>query len=48
MPTAAYDALPRQPANHQPLTPLLLLERAAEIHPDRLAVVHGALRRSYR
>ncbi|MBR0645470.1 acyl-CoA synthetase [Plastoroseomonas hellenica] len=36
------------PANHQPLTPLLFLERAAAVHPDRLAVVHGALRMNYR
>ena len=43
-----YDALPRNPANHQPLTPLLFLERAAQVYPDNTAVVHGALRRSYR
>ena len=48
MATADYDALPRQPANHQPLTPLLFLERAAQVYPDNTAVVHGALRRSYR
>ena len=29
MAAADYDALPRTPANHQPLTPLLFLERAA-------------------
>jgi fatty-acyl-CoA synthase len=43
-----YDALPRVPANHQPLTPLLFMERAAQVFPDHVAVVHGALRRSYR
>jgi fatty-acyl-CoA synthase len=43
-----YDALPRTPANHQPLTPLLFLERAAQVYPDQTAVVHGATRRSYR
>ena len=48
MSAADYDALPRQPANHQPLTPLLFLERAAQVYPDNTAVVHGALRRSYR
>ena len=48
MAAADYDALPRQPANHQPLTPLLFLERAAQVYPDNTAVVHGALRRSYR
>ena len=48
MAAADYDALPRQPANHQPLTPLLFLERAAQVYPENTAVVHGALRRSYR
>ncbi|MFM2147712.1 MAG: hypothetical protein RLZZ187_18 [Pseudomonadota bacterium] len=48
MSAADYDALPRVAANHQPLTPLLFLERAAQVHPDHIAVVHGALRRSYR
>src|SRR4029079_4513256 len=40
--------LDRNPANFQPLTPLTLLERAAAVFPDQLAVVHGPLRRSYR
>ncbi|WP_372622398.1 acyl-CoA synthetase [Falsiroseomonas sp.] len=48
MAAADYDALPRVPANHQPLTPLLFLERTAQVFPDHTAVVHGALRRSYR
>src|SRR6188472_3247255 len=44
-----YDTdLDRNPANFQPLTPLTLLERAAAVFPDQLAVVHGPLRRSYR
>ncbi|WP_237214243.1 acyl-CoA synthetase [Falsiroseomonas oryziterrae] len=43
-----YDALPRVPANHQPLTPLLFMERAAQVFPHHTAVVHGALRRNYR
>ncbi|MFA5663722.1 acyl-CoA synthetase [Castellaniella sp.] len=33
--------LPQTPANFAPLTPLLYLERAAEVYPERLAVVHG-------
>jgi len=41
------DGLERGPANHLPLTPLLFLERAAAVHPERIAVVHGATRRSY-
>jgi fatty-acyl-CoA synthase len=48
MAAADYDALPRLPANHQPLTPLLFMERAAQVYPDNLAVVHGATRRTYR
>ena len=40
--------LDRNAANFQPLTPLSFLERAAEVFPDRLAIVHGSLRRNYR
>jgi len=47
MPKAAYDALGKRPANHVPLTPVLFLERAAATHPERLAIVHGRIRRSY-
>jgi len=44
-----YDSgLARCAANHQSLTPLLFLERAAQVFPDQLAVVHGATRRTYR
>lgn len=39
--------LDRNPANHQPLTPLTFLERAATVFPDHTAIVHGRLRRSY-
>lgn len=39
--------LDRNPANHQPLTPLTFLERAATVFPEHIAMVHGALRRSY-
>lgn len=47
--TTPYDTgLDRNPANFQPLTPLTLLERAASVFPDQLAIVHGPLRRSYR
>lgn len=34
-------------ANHVPLTPLSFLARAADIFPDRTAIVYGSLRRSY-
>ena len=44
-----YDVdLDRNPANFQPLTPLSLLERAAAVFPDRPAIAHGPLRRTYR
>jgi fatty-acyl-CoA synthase len=49
MAQSPYDTdLDRNPANFQPLTPLTLLERAASVFPDQLAVVHGPLRRNYR
>ncbi|WP_419904912.1 acyl-CoA synthetase [Kiloniella sp.] len=39
--------LDRNPANHQPLTPLTFLERAASVFPEQTAIIHGDLRRSY-
>ncbi len=40
--THMYDQdLPQTPANFAPLTPLPYIERAAQVHPERLAVVHG-------
>ncbi len=48
MPRSAFnDDLPRTPANHQPLTPLVFLDRAARVFPNHPAVVHGAQRLSY-
>ncbi len=45
-----YDAphLDRAPANFVPLTPLSFLARAASVHPDKIAVVHGERRFTYR
>ena len=40
--------LDRNPANHQPLSPLSFLERAAAVHPERPAVIHGNARLTYR
>ncbi|MGO4837104.1 AMP-binding protein, partial [Rhizobiaceae sp. 2RAB30] len=40
--------LDRQAANHQPLTPLAYLERAAKVYPDQIAIIHGSQRISYR
>ncbi|WP_427911795.1 acyl-CoA synthetase [Ramlibacter sp. MMS24-I3-19] len=39
--------LPRTPANFTPMTPLLFLQRSAQVYPDRVAVVHGDLRRTW-
>ena len=36
--------LDKRQANHQPLSPLSFLARAAAVYPDRAAVVHGAQR----
>ena len=40
--------LERNHANHQPLTPLTFLERAASVYPEQTAIIHGNLRRNYR
>ena len=46
--TSIYDQhLDRTPANHAPLTPLDFLTRAAQVYPDRLAIVHGELRQTW-
>jgi fatty-acyl-CoA synthase len=45
--SSAYDQLPRTAANFQPLTPLSMLERAASVFPDHLAVIHGNQRFTY-
>lgn len=43
-----YDTdLDRVPANYQPLTPLLFLERAASVFPDHTAIIHGDARTTY-
>jgi fatty-acyl-CoA synthase len=39
--------LDKNPANHQPLTPLTYLERAAKVFPDHEAIVHGARKITY-
>jgi len=48
MSTNPFDPdLVRNPANHQPLTPLTFLERAASVYPDRVAIIHGGQRTTY-
>ncbi len=39
--------LEKGPANHRPLTPLSLIERAATTFPDHIAVIHGKRRTSW-
>ncbi|HWK64180.1 MAG TPA: acyl-CoA synthetase [Rhizobiaceae bacterium] len=47
--TNAYEQdLERRPANYQPLTPLTYLERTARVYPERLAIIHGKQRTTYR
>jgi fatty-acyl-CoA synthase len=40
--------LDRNAANYVPLTPLSLLDWVADVYPQRLAVIHGSLRRTWR
>lgn len=34
-------------ANYEPLSPLSLLKRTADVYPDKLAVIHGQVRRTW-
>ncbi len=46
--TNAYETgLEKCPANYQPMSPLSFLKRAADVWPERTAIIHGSLRRSY-
>ncbi|MGD2024841.1 MAG: acyl-CoA synthetase [Methyloceanibacter sp.] len=46
--TSSYNAgLGKTPANYQPLTPLVFLERAAAVYPDHTAIIHGNARITY-
>lgn len=48
MTTNPYEQnLDRNPANHQPLTPVTFLERAAKVYPNQTAIVHGNARLNY-
>ena len=48
MPSTIYDrGLDKVAANYAALSPLGFLERAAAVFPERTAVVHGPLRRSW-
>src|SRR5262245_15295242 len=39
--------LDKRPANFQPLSPLPFLERAAAVHPQHIAIIHGTQRVTY-
>jgi fatty-acyl-CoA synthase len=41
------QGLERNSANFTPITPLLFLERSAEIYPNKTAIVHGKLRQTW-
>jgi len=48
MSTSIFDQhLARNEANFAPLTPLLFIERTAEVYSERLAIVHGGLRQTW-
>ncbi|WP_116141959.1 AMP-binding protein [Trinickia diaoshuihuensis] len=44
----SHADLPRRDANFAALTPLDYIARAAQVHGDRLAIVHGPVRRNWR
>src|SRR5271165_4229228 len=47
--TTPYETdLGRNAANFQPLTPLSFLARAADVYPDRIAIIHGTRTWTYR
>ena len=41
------QSLDQNAANYAPLTPLTFIERAAKVYPDRVAIIHGDLRRTW-
>jgi fatty-acyl-CoA synthase len=47
-PNPYRQGLDRNAANHVPLTPTSLVQWAADVYPDRCAVIHGSLRRTWR
>ncbi|MGZ5080358.1 MAG: acyl-CoA synthetase [Usitatibacter sp.] len=42
------QGLERNPANYTPLTPVSFLAKAAYVYPDRTAVIHGEVRRTWK
>jgi fatty-acyl-CoA synthase len=41
------DGLGKNPANYVPLSPLSFIARAAEVFPDKVALIHGAARQTW-
>ena len=41
------QGLERNSANFTPITPLLFLERSAEVYPNKTAIIHGKLRQTW-
>ncbi|MGE5615548.1 MAG: acyl-CoA synthetase [Bacillota bacterium] len=48
MPSPYESGLERNAANYAPLTPVSFLAKAASVYPERIAIIHGALRRTWR
>jgi fatty-acyl-CoA synthase len=46
--TSPFDDLPKTPANFAPLTPLSFIERAAYVYPDKLSIIYGEQRDTWR
>ena len=42
------SGLDRNEANYTPLTPVSFLAKVADVYPERVAVIHGSLRRSWK
>ena len=47
MPGIYEQGLDKNPANFSPITPLSFIEQAAKIYPNKTAVIHGALTRTW-
>ena len=48
MTSKAYEhGLDRTDANYTPLTPVSFLAKAAYVYPERTAMIHGAVRRTW-
>ena len=48
MAKSPYDTnLGKNPANYQPLTPIVFLDRAARVFPDSIAIIHRGTQYSY-